>query len=336
MAKATGQTTVERFRFERPTLEKAEDQARFRELALPLYEMEVLDPSWPSRVEVVQIHRLILVHGVVPPTRRERSSNRVRSDGVDQVIVSCVLEGDSIMEVEGRRRVVPPRELQFYDLARTAMHETRGAPSVSLLAPRDMFEDILSDLGPLHGLVLGPLNDMVVEHFEALARYGATIPESSAAGVARATMELLCGAVQASPAAPDFSAGAPAQVMRQAKAFIAANMTNGEITPQILAAHCGVSRTRLYEAFAPFGGVSNYIRDSRLRAVRRALLDPSERRRVGELAFSHGFKSEAHFSRAFHALFGIAPQALRRDVQGEAGGGLKKAVPETVKRWLKD
>ncbi|MBV9747617.1 MAG: helix-turn-helix transcriptional regulator, partial [Acetobacteraceae bacterium] len=329
MKKQAGQKTVERFRFERANLKKAEDQARFRELTLPLYDIEVLDPSWPSRVEVVQVHRLIVVHGVVPPTRRERSSVRVRSDGVDQIIVSCVLEGDSIMEVDGRRRVVPPRELQFYDLARTAVHESRGAPSVSLLAPRDMFEDILSDLGPLHGLVLGPLNDMVVEHFEALARFGSSIPEASAAGVARATIELLCGAVRASPAAPSFSSGAPAQVMRQARAYIAAHMTEGEITPEHLAAHCGVSRTRLYEAFAPFGGVSNHIRDSRLRAVRRALLDPRERRKVGDLAYSHGFKSEAHFSRAFGSLFGITPQALRRDVQGEGGGGLKKAVPET-------
>lgn len=334
--KGEGPRTVERFKFDATSLKSSAEQARFRELTLPLYDMEVLDPSKPSHVEVVQVHRIILVHGTVPPVRRERSSTRVRSDGVDQIIVSCVLEGDSIMEVEGKRRIVPGRELQFYDLARTAMHESRGAPSVSLLAPRDMFEDILSDLGPLHGLILGPLNDMVVEHFQALAKYGSSIPEASAPGVARATIELLCAAVRASPAAPSFSSGAPAQVMRQARAYIAAHMTEGEITPQTLASHLSVSRTRLYEAFAPFGGVSNYIRDSRLRAVRRALLDPRERRKVGDLAFSHGFKSEAHFSRAFRELFGITPQALRRDDHDADGNPLKKAIPETVKRWLRD
>jgi AraC-like DNA-binding protein len=331
-----GPKTVERFKFERPSLKSPEAQERFRELALPLYDMEVLDPTKPSRVEVVQIHRIILVHGQVPPVRRTRSLVRVRSDGVDQIIVSCVLEGESVMEIEGERRVVPPRAFQFYDLARTAAHETRGAPSISLLAPREMFEEILSDLSPMHGLILPPPNDILVGHFEALAANGASLPEASAPGVARATIELICAAVQASPAAPSFSTGAPAEVMRQARAYIASHMTEGEITPQHLADHLRVSRTRLYEAFAPFGGVSNYIRDSRLRAVRRALLDPRERRKVGELAFTHGFKSEAHFSRAFRELFGLAPQAMRREANGAEGDQLKKAAPETVKRWLRD
>jgi hypothetical protein len=62
-----GPKTVERFKFERPSLKSPEAQERFRELALPLYDMEVLDSTKPSRVEVVQIHRIILVHGQVPP-----------------------------------------------------------------------------------------------------------------------------------------------------------------------------------------------------------------------------------------------------------------------------
>lgn len=326
---------VERLRYQAASLKAAEEQARYRDLTLPLYDAHVLDPSQGNQVEAVHLHRLILVHGQVAPVRNERSAQRIRSDGVDQIIVTCILDGETVMEIEGRRQLVPGGRVQIYDLARVAAHEGNGAPAISLVAPRDMFEDILSDLGPVHGLVLGPMNEMVVQHLQSLTRHGADLPEATAAGVARATIELVCAAIQAGTEAPGTTCGAPAHIMRMARSYIAAHLGDPELTPDRLARAINVSRTRLYEAFAPYGGVSNHIRDSRLRAARRLLLDPGERRKAGEIAFAVGFKSEAHFSRAFKELFEVSPQKLRADGRnsrhdpGELDG-------EVVQRWLDD
>ncbi|MBV9747616.1 MAG: helix-turn-helix transcriptional regulator [Acetobacteraceae bacterium] len=333
---ASSERRVERFRYEAPTLDCAAEQARYRDLTLPLYDAHVLDPSRGNHVEMVHLHRLILVHGQVAPVRNERSSARVRSDGVDQVIATLILEGETVMEIEGRRRIVPGGRVQLYDLARVAAHEGNGAPSISLVIPRDMIEAILSDLGPLHGMVLDRMNDMVVQHLRSLVRHGAQLSEPTAAGVARATVELLCAAVQASPEAQGAASGAPAHVMRDARAYIAERLCGGDITPGELARAISVSRTRLYEAFAPYGGVSNYIRDSRLRAIRRALLDPKERRRVGELAFAYGFKSEAHFSRSFRELFGVAPLSLRTEPKQGGEPAVRDLNGAAVRRWLRD
>jgi AraC-like DNA-binding protein len=324
---------VPRFSYEAPSLTRAEDQASYKDLTLPLYDMQVLDPSKPNHVEVVQINRLVLVHGVVAPVRNERSVQRIRSDGVDQIIVTCILEGETDSAIEGVGRIVPARAVQFYDLSRAAWHEGRGAPSINIVAPRDMFEDLLPDLSPLHGLVLGPLNDLVVGHMEALARHGAALPACSASGVAKGTVELLCAAVSACTGAKA-GVASPVQTIKAARALIASRLKDPDLTPDRLSHDLSVSRTRLYEAFAPYGGVSNYIRDARLRAVRRALLDPGERRKVSDLAYSHGFKSESHFSRAFKDLFGETPQVLRRQLHEDAPEPVAQASGATVKTWL--
>ena len=55
-----------------------------------------------------------------------------------------------------------------------------------------------------------------------------------------------------------------------------------------------------------------YIWRRRLEAARDALLDASEKRRIGEIAFHFGFSSEAHFARAFRSAFGKTASETRR------------------------
>ena len=48
-----------------------------------------------------------------------------------------------------------------------------------------------------------------------------------------------------------------------------------------------------------------------MRAACRLFLNPNERRRISEIAFACGFKSETHFSRAFREEFDLSPSAYR-------------------------
>ena len=74
----------------------------------------------------------------------------------------------------------------------------------------------------------------------------------------------------------------------------------------------GLSRSALFRAFEPLGGVSAYLWSRRLSAVRLALRDATDARPIAELGYAHGFTSSAHLSRAFRREFGQSPREWRR------------------------
>lgn len=96
------------------------------------------------------------------------------------------------------------------------------------------------------------------------------------------------------------------------KAYIDANATSPDLTPQALCARFGISRANLYRLFAPVGGVAGYVRDRRLRRAETLLRDPANQRRtIADIAYDCGFASEAHFSRTFRQTFGAMPREVR-------------------------
>ena len=102
-------------------------------------------------------------------------------------------------------------------------------------------------------------------------------------------------------------------LLQRARRFVRANCCDPGLTPEKVAAQIGASRTTLYRAFQPKGGISEYIRLSRLDAARAALTEPKDPRRISEIGYAHGFQSEAQFSRAMRAAFGATPSELRNE-----------------------
>ena len=102
-------------------------------------------------------------------------------------------------------------------------------------------------------------------------------------------------------------------LLRRARRYVRANCCDPELSPEKVAAQIGASRTALYRAFQPKERISEYIRLSRLDAARAALVDPGDPRRISEIAYAHGFHSEAQFSRAIRAGFGVTPSELRHE-----------------------
>src|SRR5690606_8530599 len=97
-------------------------------------------------------------------------------------------------------------------------------------------------------------------------------------------------------------------VRQRATRVIEQRLLDPSLTVDAIAIDAGASRTTLYRAFADHGGVQRRIQTLRLDRARMAL-----RRRVGrsptvsEIAYRHGFASDAHFNRLFRARFGHSP-----------------------------
>ena len=85
------------------------------------------------------------------------------------------------------------------------------------------------------------------------------------------------------------------------------------ITVKDIASACGISVRYLQGIFAERGlTVTDYLINVRLDEARYVLIaDRFGKRSIGEIAYAVGFKSHAHFSRAFKAQFGCSPTELR-------------------------
>jgi AraC family transcriptional regulator len=84
------------------------------------------------------------------------------------------------------------------------------------------------------------------------------------------------------------------------------------ITLSGLAADAGVHPVYLAAAFRKAFGASvgSYVRARRLDAARLALRDPA--RRISEIALTHGFSSQSHFTGVFRRVTGLTPLGYRR------------------------
>jgi AraC-like DNA-binding protein len=97
-----------------------------------------------------------------------------------------------------------------------------------------------------------------------------------------------------------------------AKAVIEIRLRDPDLTPELIAQECGLSRRTLYRLFESEGGVAGYIWERRLSAACRELRAPElSALSVGEIAARAGFKRFSHFSYLFKKTFLITPREYR-------------------------
>ena len=98
-------------------------------------------------------------------------------------------------------------------------------------------------------------------------------------------------------------------------AFCQQNLHKAELTPQVVAAYCGVSVRTLHLRFKTLGQTfGNWLLESRLNACSRALRDPFQQTRtISEIAYSCGFNDLSHFNKTFRARFGMSPREWRSE-----------------------
>lgn len=72
------------------------------------------------------------------------------------------------------------------------------------------------------------------------------------------------------------------------------------------------SRSALYRAVAPQGGLVRIVMQRRLLAVHDVLSRSDDQRSIAQIALAYGFSSASQFSRCFRRTFGLSPGGLRR------------------------
>ena len=98
------------------------------------------------------------------------------------------------------------------------------------------------------------------------------------------------------------------------KLYALGRLGDPDLNPQRVAQANYVSVRQVHRLFAG-GGLSfgAWIREERLRRCRNYLADPLiAQLTISEIAGQWGYRSAAHFTRAFAARFGMTPRAFRQ------------------------
>lgn len=141
---------------------------------------------------------------------------------------------------------------------------------------------------------------------------------ADASHIVTATTNLLAACLSPSPDhAVEAQRTSNAVNLERATRIINEKLADRNLTPDKLCRELGVSRSSLYRAFEPVGGISNYIRRKRLLRTRDILADSSDHRTIADVAEALGFIDPSGYSRMFRKEFGISPREARE--QGRRG-----------------
>jgi AraC-like DNA-binding protein len=147
----------------------------------------------------------------------------------------------------------------------------------------------------------------------------AQAPADAAAGdvLGRQLIELLALAIDRSGEMADGAQSAVRTAhLKRAEEVIRRNLSNPDLSPDLVADACGISKRYLHEIFADGNAtVSQLIREQRLIAARN-LLAMSNPGPMSDIAYRFGFSDQAQFSRLFKAMFGQTPSGYRASLTG--------------------
>ena len=95
--------------------------------------------------------------------------------------------------------------------------------------------------------------------------------------------------------------------------YIEDNLNLPDLGPNHLIKQFALSRSKLYTMFAPFGGISSYIRERRCNRALMLLTSPANMEyRLHAIALNAGFSDGVALSKAFRKRYGYPPKEARR------------------------
>lgn len=151
--------------------------------------------------------------------------------------------------------------------------------------------------------------------FLALLEEGRGLPREIALRLATSGVQCVCNVIRAEQQAGEEKVGA--RDIDDILAFIAANISDPELSGDLISMRCGISRRQLHYMLKRHDrSLAELIWKQRLRNVADWLREPDMADvPIAELAFAAGHKNYEHFSRAFKTMFGISPRRYRISAQ---------------------
>lgn len=225
------------------------------------------------------------------------------------MVLYLVLEGQVTSNYDGLIQVHVPGDIVVVDYSMPYESQTPGYEGIALTFDKASMPAELQNNA--HGLVLtanGPAGAVLGAQIKALVEHIGDFSVQQSQVMVDGILQFAAAAFATSKA----QEGRDTRLLFQRASSIARQrLHDPDFGPDGLVAALGVSRSKLFRLFEPHGGVQRWILAERLRGSLRAILRSAPELKIATVAHSHGFRSEAHFSRAFHKRYQISPSSVR-------------------------
>lgn len=288
-------------------------EARFtayHDLYAPVADVSRLGDDFSVAVEAHRLGEILAFDRKLKSVSHARSPKRVARNGFDHFTVQLALRGSFWVTTVHGEREVEPGALALIDMTQWMRTDAPDAEIITLSVPREHF-DATGEARRLHGAVLPPGRAVLLKDFIlSCLRNEALLGPADSPRIERVAIDLLGLALSdrssIEQAQPETSADIVCR--SRAKAFIDAHLG---VTPDEVARAVGRSRSSLYRAFEPVGGIAEFIQTRRLARLRRVLGRVDDTRKISEMIYDCGFANNSHGTRLFKAAFGITPGDYR-------------------------
>jgi AraC-like DNA-binding protein len=277
--------------------------------------------------------RFVLTEAGLPRLRFRRSPEIIMRSRLEHVVIRLSISGTSAGLAGYNKVEAQAGDLMFIDLSQTLNLQTsmaRGpASDVSLWIPRARVLAAFRDENALHGLVIkgsSPAGAIIGTTLLSLREHVGGMTPAEMDSLGHGIVELIARAIAPTLEQIGLSS-APSQLASfvTIRRYIDRNLTAADLDAGSIASSFGLSRASLYRLFEPVGGIASYIRKARLnRAFQEVASVEFSNRRIGQIAFSLGFKNVSAFNRLFHKAYGLSPRAVRQQLND----GSSDAMPE--------
>ncbi|MCJ2084711.1 helix-turn-helix domain-containing protein [Methylobacterium sp. E-005] len=275
----------------------------------------------------------LLVGDVMAPAHiLVRSPEMIRQQGLDHLLLQFYRRGQSLVEAGPRTGPVTEVQAIVFDLGQPVRIVADPVDATNVLIPRAVLEQQGCHPDALHGRALDHDGDpfgRLVHSFVANVVACGDLLDRREALAASAAITQLCATWLRGKETGRASPNPDARI--RIRRLVEAELGNPKLTPALIAARLGLSRSTLYRLFAPHGIVA-YIRDRRLMAAMRMLVrdDGPQAARVAQVAYAVGFSDERTFRRAFKRRFGFVPSTAPRRPEAE----LERAPGAVLRDWI--
>lgn len=246
----------------------------------------------------------------------ERDSSMIRSVPKESVFVSLVTGSGSFFYQDGACQLLEPGELIIYRTDKPYLFGFSGPMRQFIFdIPQAQFaERCLKRFDrPLKIAASNGVQRLLLRTLGERTRSFFQHPRSDAAGAYQDQAFELLGSIISGQAGERRINALSASYLLAAKQCVQEQLGDPTLSCERVAAQVGISPRHLTRLFALEGILpSRFILDKRLFQAHELL---ASRRGtgldIGEVAYRHGFSSQAHFARAFKARYGQTPSEIR-------------------------
>ncbi len=291
------------------------------------------EPFWArcSRIDVGEVSVFRIEHA---PSVVARTPKLVRRGPSDLIKVSLQLEGEELIEQDGRIALLHPGDLAIYDTSRPYTLRFDGPTSLLVFTfPRgylDIPRDELAAVTATAFTLESPLGRVVNPFLVGLAHSLSELPGANGQRFARTGLDLLMTLVS-TQLEQGVQRDPRRQLLHGVLATIDRMLDDPALSPAAIAAAHFISTRHLHAVFAEHSiTVAGWIRERRLEHIRRDLADAQLAEvPIARIAARWGLVNPAHFSRLFRTTFGQSPTEYRAATALDPAAIGSAPVPET-------